>query len=165
MRNNVPPGYKTHALGVIPVQRERGFRECEHRFRKYPKSVHVEPEQVFTLNRNRCSRSTGIGVHVEPESAFTLKRNTQSVRPDRGLTGLKPVRRPLSAVVCQAAPRCGLRWGRAKASSWGRFPGSGEPRCAAQAAGVMVAPVAGLMPCCFSILIQRGALRWTISAS
>ena len=79
MRNNVPPGYKTHALGVIPVQREHGFRECEHRFRKYPKSVHVEPEQVFTLNRNRCSRSTGIGVHVEPESAFTLKRNTHGI--------------------------------------------------------------------------------------
>ena len=83
MRNNVPPGYKTHALGVIPVQREHGFRECEHRFRKYPKSVHVEPEQVFTLNRNRCSRSTGIGVHVEPESAFTLKRNTQAAMDER----------------------------------------------------------------------------------
>ena len=30
---------------------------------------------MFTLHRNRCSRSTGIGVHVEPESAFTLDRN------------------------------------------------------------------------------------------
>ena len=77
MRNNVPPGYKFHASGVIPVQRERGFRDCEHRFRNGPESVHVQPESVFTLNRNRCSRSTGIGVHVEPESAFTLDRNPQ----------------------------------------------------------------------------------------
>ena len=30
------------------------------------------------MNRNRCSRLTGIGVHFEPESAFTFNRNTQS---------------------------------------------------------------------------------------
>ena len=40
-----------------PVQRERGFRDCEHRFRSRPKSVHVQPESVFTMNWNQCSFS------------------------------------------------------------------------------------------------------------
>jgi len=43
----------------------------EHRFRKIRKSVHVQPESLFTLNQNGCSRSAGMGVHV--------RRNTQSV--------------------------------------------------------------------------------------
>ena len=33
-------------------------------------------EKVFTLNRNECSRSTGIGVHVEPEWVFMMGWNT-----------------------------------------------------------------------------------------
>ena len=42
------------------MQRERGFRGCEHRFRYCPESVHVQSESVFTLNRNPRSLSTGI---------------------------------------------------------------------------------------------------------
>ncbi len=36
------------------------------------KSVHVQPEQVFTMNRNRCSRSTGMSVHDQPDYAEFL---------------------------------------------------------------------------------------------
>ena len=32
-------------------------------------SVHVQPEQVFTMNRNRCSRSTRMSVHDQPDYA------------------------------------------------------------------------------------------------
>ena len=34
------------------------------------KSVHVQPEQVFTMNRNRCSRSTRMSVHDQPDYAL-----------------------------------------------------------------------------------------------
>ena len=34
-------------------------------------SVHVQPEQVFTMNRNRCSRSTRMSVHDQPDYAIT----------------------------------------------------------------------------------------------
>jgi hypothetical protein len=36
---------------------------------KTGKSVHVQPDWVFTFNQNRCSRSTGMGVHFAPEYA------------------------------------------------------------------------------------------------
>ena len=38
---------------------------------KTGKSVHVEPEWVFTLNQNRCSRCARMGVHDGPEYAFS----------------------------------------------------------------------------------------------
>ena len=34
------------------------------------KSVHLQPESLFTLNQNGCSRSSGMGVQDEPEYAF-----------------------------------------------------------------------------------------------
>ena len=37
------------------------------------KSVHVQPEQVFTMNRNRCSRSTRMSVHDQPDYAAEWK--------------------------------------------------------------------------------------------
>ena len=33
------------------------------------KSVHLQPESLFTLNQNGCSRSSGMGVHNGPEYA------------------------------------------------------------------------------------------------
>jgi hypothetical protein len=36
---------------------------------KTGKSVHVQPEWVFTFDQNRCSRSAGISVHFGPEYA------------------------------------------------------------------------------------------------
>jgi hypothetical protein len=33
------------------------------------KSVHLQPESLFTLNQNGCSRSSGMGVHDGPEYA------------------------------------------------------------------------------------------------
>jgi hypothetical protein len=40
---------------------------------KTGKSVHVQPELVFTFNQNRCSRSTGMGVQFAPEYAGVAK--------------------------------------------------------------------------------------------
>jgi len=34
------------------------------------KSVHLQPESLFTLNQNGCSRSSGMGVHDGPEYAL-----------------------------------------------------------------------------------------------
>ena len=34
------------------------------------KSVHLQPESLFTLNQNGCSRSSGMGVHDGPEYAY-----------------------------------------------------------------------------------------------
>ncbi len=53
------------------------FPELEHRFRNASKSVHLKPESVFNLNRNKRSPSTGIGVHLKPEFVFNLSRNMQ----------------------------------------------------------------------------------------
>ena len=52
------------------------------------KSVHVRPEWVFTLNQNRCSRSTRISVHVEPEYAVAdnvTKKTTMLVVGDQDI--------------------------------------------------------------------------------
>ena len=35
------------------------------------KSVHLQPESLFTLNQNGCSRSSGMGVHDGPEYAIS----------------------------------------------------------------------------------------------
>jgi hypothetical protein len=37
------------------------------------KSVHLQPESLFTLNQNGCSRSSGMGVHDGPEYAGVLE--------------------------------------------------------------------------------------------
>ena len=34
--------------------------------------------KVFTIDRNGCSRFSGIGVHDKPEWVFTVSRNMQS---------------------------------------------------------------------------------------
>src|SRR6266581_4140251 len=57
MRNPLP------RLPTLP------FRHREHLFRKTRKSVHVQPKQPFTINRNRCSRSTEMTVHLRPKYA------------------------------------------------------------------------------------------------
>jgi hypothetical protein len=46
------------------------------------KSVHLQPESLFTLNQNGCSRSSGMGVHDGPEYApnQTKRPSTGSVR-------------------------------------------------------------------------------------
>ena len=41
-------------------------------------SVHVQPEQVFTMNRNRCSRSTGMSVHDQPDYALEQQVDGQT---------------------------------------------------------------------------------------
>ena len=38
------------------------------------KSVHLQPESLFTLNQNGCSRSSGMGVQDEPEYALPAER-------------------------------------------------------------------------------------------
>jgi hypothetical protein len=47
------------------------------------KSVHLQPEWLFTLNQNGCSRSSGMGVHDGPEYAF-LRANAGK----RGIRGV-----------------------------------------------------------------------------
>ena len=46
---------------------------------KSSKSVHLQPEWLFTLNQNRCSRSSGMGVHDGPEYAVFTKLDSQDL--------------------------------------------------------------------------------------
>jgi len=49
------------------------------------KSVHLQPESLFTLNQNGCSRSSGMGVHNGPEYA---PRSSLTI----GNSGFEPTR-------------------------------------------------------------------------
>ena len=43
--------------------------------------VHDPPEFAFTINWNRCSRSTGFSVHDPPERAFKELKGDLAIRP------------------------------------------------------------------------------------
>ena len=59
--------------------REQRFWHREHRFWKSVKSVHDEPECLFTFRQNRCSRQTRISVHDGPEYAPDTRLQTDLV--------------------------------------------------------------------------------------
>jgi len=52
------------------------WKWAKHDSGAHRKSVHLGPEFMFTMIRNRCSRCARISVHVAPESPFTMAQNT-----------------------------------------------------------------------------------------
>jgi len=70
---------------------------------KSSKSVHLQPEWLFTLNQNRCSRSSGMGVHDGPEYAFQhnneMYRSNLQMMAKKGYVPTKGIGLAASAVV------------------------------------------------------------------
>ncbi len=60
------------------------FRGRDRRFRNTRTFVHLRPERVFSLRRNRCSSSNGMDVQVAPEWVFNFDRNQRST--SRGIS-------------------------------------------------------------------------------